>query len=141
MHNDLLKKYDYYWRIECVVADRPNVRYLCNMKLGKDPFRVMRDEKKKYGFVLSLLEYPQTIRTLWRTTMSAPLLTDFTRDNPEMTTLNGTMMKFVTNRLRTRYNLCRALLLTRLLVEYVETDRFRDRRPAFHALTRVHRIL
>lgn len=32
-----------------------------------DPFLVMQDEKKVYGFTLSLFEYIETIPTLWQT--------------------------------------------------------------------------
>ncbi|WFD36859.1 hypothetical protein MCUN1_003749 [Malassezia cuniculi] len=94
MHHPLLDNYDYYWRIE------PNVRYFCNLKLGKDPFRVMRDEKKKYGWVLSLLEFPQTVRTLWATTKN------FVRDNPEIANMNGNMIKFVSDTGGQKYNFC-----------------------------------
>lgn len=33
-----------------------------------DPFLLMQDEKKVYGFTLSLFEYIETIPTLWNTT-------------------------------------------------------------------------
>ncbi|WVR05196.1 hypothetical protein IAU60_002208 [Kwoniella sp. DSM 27419] len=53
----LLADYDYYWRIE------PSVRFFCD--LNYDPFLVMQDEKKVYGFTISLFEYIETIPTLW----------------------------------------------------------------------------
>jgi len=53
----LLDKYRYYWRVE------PDVRFFCN--LDYDPFLFMQDENKKYGFTISLPEYPATIPTLW----------------------------------------------------------------------------
>ncbi|ORX39932.1 putative alpha-1,2-mannosyltransferase [Kockovaella imperatae] len=55
--HELLAKYDYYWRIE------PSVKYFCD--LNYDPFLVMQNEKKVYGFTLSLYEYIETIPTLW----------------------------------------------------------------------------
>ena len=36
-----------------------------------DPFLVMQDEKKVYGFTLSLFEYIETIPTLWDNVKSA----------------------------------------------------------------------
>ncbi|VEU21362.1 DEKNAAC102322 [Brettanomyces naardenensis] len=55
----LLASYDYYFRVE------PGVEYYCDFQM--DPFRLMRENGKKYGFVISLLEYPETIPTLWNT--------------------------------------------------------------------------
>lgn len=42
------------------------MRYFCDMR-GFDPFRAMRDEQKKYGWVLTFRENPATAPTLWRT--------------------------------------------------------------------------
>ena len=53
----LLIDYDYYFRVE------PNVEYFCDFPY--DPFKVMREKQKKYGFVISLYEYEDTIPTLW----------------------------------------------------------------------------
>ena len=53
----ILDNYDYYFRVE------PNVKYYCDFPY--DPFRVMRLKGKKYGFVISLYEYEETIPTLW----------------------------------------------------------------------------
>lgn len=49
MNHELLQNFDYAWRIE------PGVSYFCNMQ-DEDPFRVMRDGKKKYGWAISLRE-------------------------------------------------------------------------------------
>jgi len=68
----LLADYDYYWRIE------PSVKFFCDLRESNwvtktplisayDPFLVMQDEKKVYGFTLSLFEYIETIPTLWNT--------------------------------------------------------------------------
>lgn len=59
----LLASYDYYWRVE------PSIKLFCD--LSYDPFLVMQDEKKVYGFTLSLYEYIETIPTLWEETKSA----------------------------------------------------------------------
>ncbi|KDE03062.1 hypothetical protein MVLG_06423 [Microbotryum lychnidis-dioicae p1A1 Lamole] len=56
----LLDDIKWYWRVE------PSVKYYCDLDF--DPFRFMKENKKKYGFVLSLYEYPDTIATLWETT-------------------------------------------------------------------------
>ncbi|EJW02521.1 hypothetical protein EDEG_03075 [Edhazardia aedis USNM 41457] len=59
--HELVLKYDYYWRIE------PDVNFYCEMNY--DPFEFMRVKKKKYGFVITLLEFMETIPTLWKTTL------------------------------------------------------------------------
>ncbi|EJU05659.1 glycosyltransferase family 15 protein [Dacryopinax primogenitus] len=56
----LLVPFDYYWRVE------PGVKFFCD--LDYDPFLIMQDQKKVYGFTISLYEYPETIETLWDTT-------------------------------------------------------------------------
>lgn len=56
----LLKDFEYYWRVE------PNVEFYCDVEY--DPFRFMKENNKKYGFVIMLHEYWETIPTLWKTT-------------------------------------------------------------------------
>ncbi|KAG8954612.1 alpha 1,2-mannosyltransferase 2.4.1 [Tulasnella sp. 424] len=58
--HELLKKYDYYWRIE------PDIKFYCDLDF--DPFLFMQDNKKVYGFTIALHEYVETIETLWNTT-------------------------------------------------------------------------
>ncbi|GAA5989169.1 hypothetical protein JCM5350_005109 [Sporobolomyces pararoseus] len=58
--HELLKDYEYYWRVE------PNVKFFCN--LDYDPFKLMKDGNKKYGFVVSLYEYRETVESLWKVT-------------------------------------------------------------------------
>ncbi|KAI5866496.1 glycosyltransferase family 15 protein [Durotheca rogersii] len=53
----LMMNYEWYWRVE------PSIELLCDIHY--DPFRFMAENKKKYSFVLSLLEYVDTIPTLW----------------------------------------------------------------------------
>ncbi|EEH40232.1 alpha-1,2 mannosyltransferase KTR1 [Paracoccidioides lutzii Pb01] len=55
--HELLNQFDYYWRVE------PSVEYFCDINF--DPFKFMKDNKKKYSFVLSLYEYKETVPTLW----------------------------------------------------------------------------
>ncbi|KAF7731997.1 hypothetical protein EC973_007102 [Apophysomyces ossiformis] len=53
-----LENYDWYWRIE------PGVQFFCDITY--DPFIFMEKHKKKYGFVVTLEELPNTIPTLWQ---------------------------------------------------------------------------
>lgn len=53
----LMLEYEWYWRVE------PSIELFCDV--AYDPFKFMRDNKKKYSFVLSLFEYVETIPTLW----------------------------------------------------------------------------
>ncbi|OZJ03433.1 hypothetical protein BZG36_03184 [Bifiguratus adelaidae] len=57
----LLDKYDWYWRVE------PGVKYYCDITY--DPFIFMEKHNKLYGFVITLTEIPQTIPSLWQTTL------------------------------------------------------------------------
>lgn len=54
---ELLNQFEYYWRVE------PSVELFCD--INYDPFKFMKDNGKKYSFVLSLYEYVDTIPTLW----------------------------------------------------------------------------
>ena len=65
----LMMNYEYYWRVE------PSIKIMCDIHY--DPFRVMVEEGKKYSFVLSLLEYMETIPTLWDSTKK------FMKNHPE----------------------------------------------------------
>jgi len=58
--HELLQQYDYYWRLE------PDVKLFCD--IDYDPFLFMQDNKKVYGFTLSLYEFTETIPTLWDVT-------------------------------------------------------------------------
>lgn len=69
MHDHpLLSSYELYWRIE------PGVSFLCDIPF--DPFQVMVEEKKQYGFVIAFGELPNTIPTLWEKTLN------FSHQNP-----------------------------------------------------------
>ena len=57
----LLDGYDWYWRVE------PYINLCCDVPY--DVFQWMQDNEKVYGFVISILEYPETIPTLWSTSM------------------------------------------------------------------------
>jgi alpha 1,2-mannosyltransferase len=48
------------------VLIRPDVDYTCDIQF--DPFIYMRDNNKTYSFTISLIEFVETIPTLWDTT-------------------------------------------------------------------------
>lgn len=52
-----LQDYDYYWRIE------PGINFYCDITY--DPFKYMRENDKKYSFVITYQELPNTIPSLW----------------------------------------------------------------------------
>lgn len=54
-----LLNYEWYFRVE------PDVEYMCDF--GYDPFTLMRKLDKKYGFVITIPEYQETVPTLWET--------------------------------------------------------------------------
>lgn len=87
----LLADYDYYWRIE------PSIKLFCD--IAYDPFLLMQDEKKVYGFTLSLYEYIETIPTLW------DAVKEFTQAHPEHVA-NDNAMKFLSDDGGDTYNKC-----------------------------------
>ncbi|CAD6579864.1 MAG: alpha 1,2-mannosyltransferase 2.4.1 [Tremellales sp. Tagirdzhanova-0007] len=87
----LLANYDYYWRIE------PSVKFFCD--LAYDPFLVMQDQNKVYGFTISLYEYLETIPTLW------DAVKDFIKVHPEHIAEDNAM-RFVSDDDGETYNRC-----------------------------------
>ncbi|ORX56425.1 glycosyl transferase, partial [Hesseltinella vesiculosa] len=83
----LIEKYDYYWRVE------PGVHFFCDLLY--DPFLYMQDNGKEYGFTITLKELPETIPTLWATTM------EFAKANR----INTTLLRFFSDEYDD-YNLC-----------------------------------
>lgn len=53
-----LKEYKWYWRVE------PHVQFSC--AITYDPFRLMREKKKKYGYTIALWELDNTVPELFR---------------------------------------------------------------------------
>ncbi|CDK29721.1 unnamed protein product [Kuraishia capsulata CBS 1993] len=53
----VMKDYRYYWRVE------PDVDYRCDILY--DPFTVLRENEKVYGFNMAPLELHTTVETLW----------------------------------------------------------------------------
>ncbi|CAG8702527.1 10565_t:CDS:2, partial [Acaulospora morrowiae] len=87
----LLDKYDYYWRVE------PGVQFYCDV--DDDPFLYMQNNDIKYGFTISLYEYPKTIPTLWDT------VKEFIKEYPELIEKDN-LMEFISNDHGETYNLC-----------------------------------
>ncbi|KAI5169385.1 alpha 1,2-mannosyltransferase [Pancytospora epiphaga] len=52
----LLSSYEYYWRVE------PGVQFRCDIE--DDPFEYLRKTQKKYGFVITIKEFMNSIPTL-----------------------------------------------------------------------------
>jgi hypothetical protein len=48
---------------------RPDVDFTCDIQF--DPFLYMQDHNKTYGFTISLIEFVETIPTLWDATKGA----------------------------------------------------------------------
>ncbi|KAG6900885.1 hypothetical protein C0993_010003 [Termitomyces sp. T159_Od127] len=81
-NSGLLKPYKYYWRVE------PDVKFFCD--LDYDPFLLMQDQNKVYGFTVSLYEYEATIPTLWDATK------EFTNKNADLIP-TGNAMSFLSD--------------------------------------------
>ncbi|PPQ66071.1 hypothetical protein CVT26_010813 [Gymnopilus dilepis] len=90
-HHELLKPYRYYWRVE------PYVRYFCDVNY--DPFKFMETNNKTYGFTISLVEWEQTIPTLWST------VKEFMAKHPQYVHPDNAM-KFLSDDGGNSYNLC-----------------------------------
>ncbi|ODQ82565.1 glycosyltransferase family 15 protein, partial [Babjeviella inositovora NRRL Y-12698] len=60
-HHSRMANYKYYWRFE------PGTRYFCD--IDYDVFKFMAANKKVYGFVINLYDIPQSVETLWATTI------------------------------------------------------------------------
>lgn len=57
-----MKQFKYYWRFE------PNTDYFCD--ISYDVFKFMEMNKKVYGFVISLYDAQETMKTLWPQTLN-----------------------------------------------------------------------
>ncbi|KAL6941595.1 alpha 1,2-mannosyltransferase 2.4.1 [Hanseniaspora osmophila] len=89
--NQLLDEFDWYWRVE------PDTKLSCD--IPEDPFQYMNDNKKIYGFTISIHEYESTIPSLWSVTK------DFVSKNPEYVNEDN-MLDFISNDDGDTYNLC-----------------------------------
>ncbi|KAJ9104391.1 hypothetical protein QFC20_004527 [Naganishia adeliensis] len=84
-------------RKKVIYGHRPSVKFFCD--LAYDPFLVMQDEKKVYGFTLSLFEYIETIPTLWDT------VKEFIKENPQYIPEDNAM-QFLSDDGGESYNRC-----------------------------------
>jgi len=89
--HELLKTYKYYWRVE------PDVQFFCDLEY--DPFLIMQDQNKVYGFTVSLYEYEATIPTLWSA------VKEFIATNPGLVSPDNAM-KFISDDGGETYNRC-----------------------------------
>jgi len=89
--HELLQDYKYYWRVE------PNVQFFCDIHY--DPFLIMQDGGKVYGFTVSLYEYEGTIKTLW------PAVREFLSENPQYAAEDNAMA-FLSDTGGETYNRC-----------------------------------
>ncbi|KAJ5218631.1 uncharacterized protein N7498_000730 [Penicillium cinerascens] len=87
----LMLNYEYYWRVE------PSIELFCD--IGTDPFRFMKENDKKYSFVISLYEYYETIPTLWDSVKK------FMSNHPEHIP-KGNAMDFISEDGGESYNKC-----------------------------------
>ncbi|CAI4055783.1 hypothetical protein SKDZ_02G3050 [Saccharomyces kudriavzevii ZP591] len=74
-NHPLLSEYRYVWRLE------PSVDFYC--KIEYDIFQFMSMNDKIYGFVLNIYDDPETIRTLWTSTM------EFVKEHPDYLNVGG----------------------------------------------------
>ncbi|CAH00076.1 mannosyltransferase KTR3 [Kluyveromyces lactis] len=89
--HELLDEYEWYWRVE------PDIKLFCDIHY--DVFKLMKQNNKKYGFILSVSEYEKTIPTLWETTKN------FMKEYPQHVKENN-LMKFISNDGGKTYNMC-----------------------------------
>ncbi|KAF8910943.1 glycosyltransferase family 15 protein [Gymnopilus junonius] len=87
--HELLKPFQYYWR--------PDVKFFCD--LDYDPFLIMQDQNKMYGFTISLYEYEATIPTLWNA------VREFIHANPKLVSPDNAMA-FLSDDGGETYNRC-----------------------------------
>lgn len=77
-----LLDYEWYFRVE------PDVEYMCDFMY--DPFTLLRENNKTYGFTITIPEYYNTIPTLW------PTVKKFMDENPQYLHPNNAL-DFITN--------------------------------------------
>ena len=108
--HELMQQFEYYWRVE------PGIELFCNIEF--DPFRLMKDQKKKYGFVISLYEFVETIPTLWDSVLK------FMENHPEYIAEDNSM-GFVSDDGGKTYNKCHFVRIDRTGKDvYQDADNF-----------------
>ncbi|GME86662.1 unnamed protein product [Ambrosiozyma monospora] len=91
----IMDEYQYYWRVE------PEVDFFCDILY--DPFKYMVDNKKDYGFTLTLTEIAKTIETLWSTSEEYFQREDIKSQLPSN---EESLLNFMSDDNGTSYNLC-----------------------------------
>lgn len=138
----LMNQYEWYWRVE------PSVELFCD--ISYDPFKYMRDNGKKYSFVLSLYEYVETIATLWDSTKK------FMANHPEHLA-EGNSMKWLSDDNGNTYNHCHFVSapffygsginlpsifsFSNKILTYLPVVQLRNRKPQLAALPSLFRFL
>jgi alpha 1,2-mannosyltransferase len=129
----LMMNYDYYWRVE------PSVELFCDIHY--DPFRFMKENGKKYSFVLSLYEYVETIPTLWDSVKK------FMTNHPEHIA-EGNSMGFLSDDGGETYNHCHFVCYplsprttSYMILTNVTVVQLRGRRSELAPVQGVHRLL
>ena len=102
--HELMQKFEWYWRVE------PSIELFCD--INYDPFRHMKENGKKYSFVLSLYEYVDTIPTLWDSVKK------FMKNHPEHLA-EGNSLKFLSDDGGDTYNHCH-FVSTELLLAVIQ---------------------
>ena len=87
----LLRDYKYYWRVE------PRIRIMCDVR--EDPFRLLRERNKIYGFTIAIREHEWSIPTLWNTVRG------FMEQYPQYINQHNAM-RFISDDNGGTYNLC-----------------------------------
>ncbi|OWB75852.1 hypothetical protein B5S31_g5906 [[Candida] boidinii] len=92
--HELLLNYKFFWRVE------PGVKLYCDINF--DIFKEMEINNYKYGFVLSLLEYPKTIPSLFNE------LKNYLIKINKLNLLNNNenYSNFIIDEFKKNYNLC-----------------------------------
>lgn len=108
--HELMQQYEFYWRVE------PSIELFCDLPF--DPFRFMKENDKKYSFVISLQEYIETIPTLWDSVRK------FMTEHPEHLA-EGNALKFVSDDGGVTFNKCHFVSDIR----YCVNDRVADFTP------------
>lgn len=99
--HELMMNYEWYWRVE------PSIELFCDVP--GDPFRFMKENNKKYSFVISLYEYIETIPTLWDSVKG------FMKSHPEHIA-EGNAMEFISEDGGESYNKCHFVRLPAVLI-------------------------
>ncbi|EEB05580.1 alpha-1,2-mannosyltransferase [Schizosaccharomyces japonicus yFS275] len=89
--HSLLEPYRYYWRIE------PGTRLLNGVPY--DPFRILIQENKTYGFNIAIHEIEETVPSLWNTTL------EFLGQHPSALAPNN-LWNWISSLNGTEYSMC-----------------------------------